>query len=363
MEGRKIALAGNPNCGKTTLFNGLTGANHYVGNWAGVTVEKKEGTWHYNGQSVAVVDLPGIYSLSPYSLEERIARDFIINSDVDVVVDVVDASFLERNLYLTTQLIELGKPVVLVLNMMDEAEYKGIAIDVEGLSKDLGVPVIPMVAKRNIGFDNLYKAIESQVLAEEEIVNQVRFSPEVESHIQNFTEAYGKRLDNHYNPRWVAIKIIEEDEEVLDLLGIDSPKVYESGVSIITTERYTYIDDLIRRHVVFGSDELHQRSDIIDGIMLNKRFAIPIFGLVMAFIFYMTFTVGGFFTDGLDVLINEVFAGAVQNGLAGIGVEHWLVSLIVDGVIGGVGGVLVFVPNITVLFLFISLLEDSGYMA
>lgn len=363
MEGRKIALAGNPNCGKTTLFNGLTGANHYVGNWAGVTVERKEGTWHYADNAVHVIDLPGIYSMSPYSLEERIARDFIINSDIDVVVNVVDASFLERNLYLTTQLIELGKPVVLVLNMMDEAERKGITIDVESLADDLGIPVVPMVAMKGIGVDALYRKLYEVVTSDKEYSCNIAFDEDVEARIADYADQYGKCLDNHYNPRWVAIKVIEEDTEVLDLLGIDSPQVYESGVTVITAERYKYIDTLIEKHLVFRQKELHEKSDSIDNILLNRRFAIPSFGLVMAFIFYMTFTVGGLFTDRLDILINEVFAGAVQSGLTNAGIDAWLVSLVVDGVIGGVGGVLTFVPNIAILFLFISLLEDSGYMA
>lgn len=363
MEGRKIALAGNPNCGKTTLFNALTGANHYVGNWAGVTVERKEGTWHYDGKSIDVIDLPGIYSMSPYSLEERISRDFIISSDIDVVVNIVDASFLERNLYLTTQLMELGKPVVLVLNMMDEAERKGISIDVEGLSKDLGIPVVPMIAMKNIGVDALYRRLYEIVTADEKSLGHVRFGEELENHIQAFEAEYGRRLETHYNPRWVGIKVVEEDEEVLGLLGIDGPKVYESGVSVVTAERYAYIDRLIEQHVILSNLDVHKKTDRIDGILLNRRFAIPIFGLVMAFIFYMTFTVGGIFTDQLDVLINENFAAFVEVGLSNMGVASWLVSLVVEGIIGGVGGVLTFVPNITILFLFISVLEDSGYMA
>jgi len=363
VEGIKIALAGNPNCGKTTLFNGLTGANHYVGNWAGVTVERKEGTWQYGDNAVHVIDLPGIYSMSPYSLEERITRDYIINSDVDVVIDIVDASFLERNLYLTTQLIELGKPVVLVLNMMDEAEKKGIQIDVDKLSEELGIPIVPMIAMKNIGVDELFRTLYGVVKENTQQVNKVVFNEDVEKHIQAFAVEYGKCLDTHYDPRWVGIKIIEEDKDVLDLLGIDSPKVYESGVSVITTERYAYIDRLIDTHVILGKNEFHRQTDLIDGVLLNKRFAIPIFGLVMAFIFYMTFTVGGIFTDQLDVLINQNFAGFVQSSFEKMAVESWLISLIVDGVIGGVGGVLTFVPNIAILFIFISILEDSGYMA
>ncbi len=363
MEGIKIALAGNPNCGKTTLFNGLTGANHYVGNWAGVTVERKEGTWQYGDNDVHVIDLPGIYSMSPYSLEERISRDFIINSDIDVVINIVDASFLERNLYLTTQLIELGKPVILVLNMMDEAEKKGIIIDIDALSVSLGVTIVPMIAMKSIGVDQLYRSLYEIVTEKREQENIIRFSEELERHIISFADQYGKCLDNHYDQRWVGIKIIEEDPEVLALLGIESPKIYESGVSVVTTERYAFIDRLIEQHVVFGKEELHSLTDAIDGVLLNRKYAIPIFGAVMAFIFYMTFTVGGLFTDQLDVLINTNFAGAVRLGLENISVQAWLISLIVDGVIGGVGGVLTFVPNIAMLFIFISILEDSGYMA
>lgn len=363
MEGIKIALAGNPNCGKTTLFNSLTGANHYIGNWAGVTVERKEGKWQYGDQEIHVIDLPGIYSMSPYSLEEKISRDFIINSDVDLVVNIVDASFLERNLYLTTQLIELGKPVVLVLNMMDEAEKKGIQIDVESLSVAIGVPVVPMIAMKNIGVDALYRRINEVASGEVVIDNRIRFDETLEGHIQKFAEDYGKCLDTHYDPRWVGIKVVEEDEEVLTLLGLDALNVYESGVSAVARARYAYIDSLLDQHVILGEKELHEKTDIIDSIILNKKFALPIFGAVMAFIFYMTFTIGGLFTDRLDILINEVFAGFVRSGLTTMGVQDWLISLVVDGVIGGVGGVLTFVPNIAILFIFISLLEDSGYMA
>lgn len=363
MEGIKIALAGNPNCGKTTLFNGLTGANHYVGNWAGVTVERKEGTWQYGDNAVHVVDLPGIYSMSPYSLEERISRDFIINSDIDVVINIVDASFLERNLYLTTQLIELGKPVILVINMMDEAENKGIKIDFEALSASLGVKIVPMIAMKNIGVDLLFRTLYEIITENIGQKNIIRFNEELEGHIQTLAEQYGKCLDTHYDSRWVGIKVVEDDAEVMALLGIDSPKIYESGVSVVTTQRYAFIDQLIDKHVIFGKDELHSVTDAIDGLLLNRRYAIPIFGAIMAFIFYMTFTVGGLFTDQLDVLINTNFASAVRLGLGNIGVQAWLISLVVDGVIGGVGGVLTFVPNIAILFIFISILEDSGYMA
>lgn len=363
VEGIKIALAGNPNCGKTTLFNGITGANHYVGNWAGVTVERKEGTWQYGDDAIHVIDLPGIYSMSPYSLEERISRDFIINSDIDVVINIVDASFLERNLYLTTQLIELGKPVILVLNMMDEAENKGIKIDIDALSASLGVKIVPMIAMKNIGVDKLYRTLYEIVTEEIKQENIIRFDAELESHIENFADQYGKCLDTHYDARWVGIKVIEEDPEVMTLLGIDSPKIYESGVSVVTTQRYAFIDKVIEKHVELGKGELHNVTDAIDAVLLNKKTAIPIFAAVMALIFYMTFTVGGIFTDQLDILINENFAGAVRIGLENLSVQDWLISLIVDGVIGGVGGVLTFVPNIAILFIFISILEDSGYMA
>ena len=313
MSDIKIALAGNPNCGKTTLFNNLTGANHYVGNWAGVTVEKKEGVWNFKDNSISVIDLPGIYSLSPYSLEERIAKDYIENSDVDVVVNVVDASFLERNLYLTTQLIELGKPVILALNMMDEIEKKNIKIDISKMSKLLGIPIIPMVALKGKGFEELYETI----------------------------------LDISSNNIFLEkIEILETESDVAE-----------------ASRRYKFIDDVISQAVVYGNKDIHNLTDKIDRVLLNGFWGIPIFAVVMASIFYLTFTVGGFFTDYLDVFINEDFAGMMRTLFEGIKVSPWLVSLIVDGIIGGVGGVLTFVPNIAILFLAISLLEDSGYMA
>lgn len=313
MSDIKIALAGNPNCGKTTLFNNLTGANHYVGNWAGVTVEKKEGVWNFKDNSISVIDLPGIYSLSPYSLEERIAKDYIENSDVDVVVNVVDASFLERNLYLTTQLVELGKPVILAMNMMDEIEKKNIKIDVSKMSKLLGIPIIPMVALKGKGFEELYETI----------------------------------LDiSSNNTDLRKIEIAEGESDVSE-----------------ASRRYKFIDDVISETVIYGNKDIHNLTDKIDRVLLNGFWGIPIFAVVMATIFYLTFTVGGFFTDYLDVFINEDFAGMMRTLLEGIKVSPWLVSLIVDGIVGGVGGVLTFVPNIAILFLAISLLEDSGYMA
>ena len=316
MSNIKIALAGNPNCGKTTLFNNLTGANHYVGNWAGVTVEKKEGVWNFKDRSISVIDLPGIYSLSPYSLEERIAKDYIENSDVDLVVNVVDASFLERNLYLTTQLIELGKPVILAMNMMDEIEKKNIKIDIEKMAELLGIAIVPMIALKGKGFEELYQ----------EIVNIVSV---------NEFKSTGKDFD-----------ISDKDSDMSE-----------------ASKRYKVIDDIINETVIYGNANIHKLTDRIDRVLLNGFWGVPIFALVMATIFYLTFTVGGFFTDYMDIFINENFASAVKASLESVEVSPWLISLIVNGIIGGVGGVLTFVPNIAILFLAISLLEDSGYMA
>lgn len=348
-----IALAGNPNSGKTTLFNGLTGANHYVGNWAGVTVEKREGKIKYKDQVMNVVDLPGTYSLSPYSIEEIVSRQYILGDEVDVVLNIVDATNLERNLFLTMQLIELRKPMVVALNMMDEVEKLGQKIDVDHLSELLGVPVIPIIAKKKKNIDTLLQAL----LNKGHVGHGVVYSKEVENKI----EVLESGLDVT-NPRWHAIKLLEGDSEICEKLNRHEEVIHED----ISIEKYEYIAKILDKTFVKQKKEKqvgYTFTDKVDKVLLNPFVGVPIFMVIMSMVFWMTFTIGGFFLDLIDVFFGEVLSVWVLNGLQALSVQDWLISLIVDGIIGGVGGVLTFVPNIAFLFIGISFLEDSGYMA
>lgn len=352
---KNIALVGNPNCGKTTFFNALTGSNHYVGNWPGVTVEKKSGVISYEQEDITIVDLPGIYSLSPYSLEEKISREFILQEDTDVIINIVNAANLERNLYLTMQLLEIGKPVVMALNMMDAAKAKGIDIDIEKLSDALNIPVIPVVAIKNKG---LMAVIEKVMTFDEKNYERITIS---------YGDIIEKQLDaldysyKSYDQRWLGLKILENDEEICEKIGARPSYDY---TETITMQKYKYVDGIIES--VTDHICLHQKktlTDRIDEYVTNKILGIPIFLGVMALMFYLTFNIGNIFVDYLDVFFNETLSAAVRNLLLQMSVSDWLISLVVDGIIGGVGGVLVFVPNIAILFFFISILEDSGYMA
>lgn len=358
MKSINIALAGNPNSGKTTLFNGLTGAKHYVGNWAGVTVEKREGKINYKDIEMNIVDLPGTYSLSPYSIEEIVSREYILGDDVDVVLNIVDATNLERNLFLTLQLIELGKPVVIALNMMDEVDKIGMKIDAEELEEQLGVPVIKITAKKKIGFEDMLEKIS--ICESIKVSDKVRYNTSIEEEIKVNINKYTSET---HNPRWHAIKLLEGDVEIMKQFSIIEESKYVESMSV---EKYDFISNVLKHS--FTVQEKKNRigntlTDKIDRLLLNPIMGVPIFALIMSLVFYITFTIGGIFLDMIDVFFAETLSGWVTSLLAMLNVSDWLVSLLVDGIIGGVGGVLTFVPNIALLFVGISFLEDSGYMA
>ncbi len=375
--GIKIALAGNPNCGKTTIFNELTGSSQYVGNWPGVTVEKKEGKLKGH-KDVTIVDLPGIYSLSPYTLEEVVTRNFLIEERPDVIINIVDGSNIERNLYLTTQLVELGIPVVIALNMMDVVNKNGDMINTSKLSKTLGCEVLETSALKGKGLKELSdKAVEiGRSTPKVTLLNT--FSKDTEEVLSNIEKLLkGNSLIK--NPRWFYIKLFERDEKVLEYLKLDSNTKdkldnlinnYEESLdddaeSIITTERYDYIGKITTSCVKKKNNSNLTTSDKIDKVVTNRWLALPIFALVMLGIYYIAVTtIGTIATDWVnDTLFAEIIQGNVSDWLMNIQVADWLHGLIVDGIIGGVGAVLGFVPQLMVLFFLISLLEDCGYMA
>ncbi len=372
----RIALAGNPNCGKTTLFNALTGANQYVGNWPGVTVEKKEGKLKKH-EDVIITDLPGIYSLSPYTLEEVVARNYLISERPDVILNIVDGTNLERNLYLTTQLTELGIPVVVAVNMMDVVRRNGDKINIDELSKALGCTVIEISALKGEG---TLVAAEAAIEAAKntKTVPMHSFSGCVEHAIAHIEEAAVHSLPAEQQ-RWYAIKIFERDKNVLDQLSISGDKLShieedikaaedemdDDAESIITNERYVYIAQVMKRCYRKKSQGKLTLSDKIDKIVTNRVLALPIFIAVMWAVYYLSIGSIGDWTVGFmnDTLFGEWIVPGVTSLLASIGVAGWLVSLIADGIIGGVGAVLGFVPQMLILFLLLSMLEDCGYMA
>ncbi len=372
-----IALAGNPNSGKTTLFNQLTGSNQYVGNWPGVTVEKKEGK--YKGQKdVVIVDLPGIYSLSPYTLEEVVARNYIINDRPDAVIDIIDSTNIERNLYLTTQFLEMGTPVVLALNMMDLLQKSGDTIDKDRLSQMLGCPVIETSALKGQGAKEVaQKAIE--IAQNKELPKDVvRFDEEIETAITKIASELDTQV-SALNKRWFAIKVLEQDEKALEGLNINSEmsakfaalrqsieEKYDDDLeSIITLQRYEYIGKIVDAAVKKVSTHIDTTSDKIDKWVTNRVLGLPIFALVMWVVYYVSIsTIGTMGTDWVnEVLFGEIVPEAVDSILESIGVADWMASLIQDGIIAGVGGVLGFLPQMLVLFFMLAILEDSGYMA
>ncbi|OUP53890.1 ferrous iron transport protein B [Pseudoflavonifractor sp. An184] len=376
----KVALAGNPNCGKTTLFNALTGSNQYVGNWPGVTVEKKEGTAHLGDRAITVVDLPGIYSLSPYSMEEIVARDFIIGEGPDAVIDIVDATNLERNLYLTVQLLELERPLVLALNFMDEVKARGDQIDVERLSKELGVPVVPITAKTGEGLDELLQVAHRQM--------HLGVTYEPDDLYDDFTHdihhrmgelihdyAYAANLPAH----WASIKLLEGDGIVAKALNLPAGvqnkldaiiAEYEASSALgdretlVADSRYRYIERVVRASVVKGKgSEGPTLTEKIDRIVTGKYTALPLFLCAMLVMFVITFgPFGSWLQDGVSALI-DLFSGWLEGALSAAGAPDVLISLACDGIISGVGGVLSFLPQIALLFFFLSFLEDSGYMS
>ena len=374
----KIALAGNPNCGKTTMFNALTGANQYVGNWPGVTVEKKEGKLkgkRGKGEDVIVTDLPGIYSMSPYTLEEVVSRDYVLKENPDVIIDLVDATNIERNLYLTTQLVETGVPVVIALNMADLLEKRGIKIDVKRLSMLLDCPIVETSALKGEGLDKLIdEAIKTAKKSSADLPKEV-FSKEMEAAIADVKDVLPESITED-KKRWYAIKFLENDEKVKESIKLSASaqstvdskrqaieKKHDDDMeSIVTDERYTFIQKVVNTTVKKGKDKLTV-SDKIDRIVTNRILGIPIFIAIMWLVYYVSVTtVGTFVTDWT----NDVFVVAIQdfatNILSSIGAGDMVMGLVVDCIIGGLGAVLGFVPQMAILFLFLSILEDCGYM-
>ena len=373
----KIALAGNPNCGKTTLFNALTGSNQFVGNWPGVTVEKKEGRLKGH-KDVIITDLPGIYSLSPYTLEEVVARNYLISERPDAILNIIDGTNLERNLYLTTQLVELGIPVVCAINMMDIVKKNGDKIEVDRLSKELGCQVVEISALKGTGINEAAERAIEVANEKTPMVPQHSFCGCVEHAIAHIEEAFLHDVPEEQQ-RWYAIKIFERDEKVLEMLKLpESTKQHiekdiqaaekemdDDAESIITNERYIYIGSIIKDCIKRKNQGGLTISDKIDKVVTNRIFALPIFALVMFIVYYVSITtVGGWLTDWTnDTLFGEWIGPGAQTLLENIGCADWLTGLVVDGIIGGVGAVLGFVPQMLVLFIFLAFLESCGYMA
>ncbi|NLL00705.1 MAG: ferrous iron transport protein B [Clostridiales bacterium] len=378
-----VGFVGNPNCGKTTLFNAFTGANLKVANWPGVTVEKIEGAFKYHGEKFKLVDLPGIYSLTSYTMEEKLTREFILDSNVDVIVNVVDASCLERNLYLTLQLIELGKPVIIALNMMDIIEERGMEIDLHRFPEMLGIPVIPVSARKRTGLDILMHAVahhkdkhsdlnfehhhkkhrhhrnsRRHELHEE---HSIVYSDKIEDEIDRVSNALYNKYGKINNMRWHAMKLLEMDPQIMAKYPIDKKLIENSYEEEIINQKYDFIEEILEE-VLVNRSERSASTDRIDRILTNRYFGLPIFLSIMALVFFLTFTVGDMikavFEGGL-----EAFSIGVSNYLDSMNVGIVLSSLIVDGIIAGVGGILTFLPNIFILFLALAYLEDSGYMS
>ncbi len=372
----KIALAGNPNCGKTTLFNALTGANQFVGNWPGVTVEKKEGRLK-GEKDVIITDLPGIYSLSPYTMEEVVARNVLIDQRPDALLNIIDATNLERNLYLTTQLAELGIPMVVALNMMDVVRKNGDRIDAAKLSNHLGVPVIEISALKGDGVMEAAQRAVQMARSGKKTIPQHRFAGSIEHALAHIEEVVLHDMPEEQQ-RWFAVKIFERDEQLIEKLNISKDKLAhieqdikacekemdDDSQSIITSARYTYIASIIDG-CVKKSNRGMSTSDKIDRVLTNRILGLPIFAAIMTLVYYIAIsTVGTALTDWTnDVFVGEWILPAAQSFFEGIGCADWLTGLIVDGVISGVGAVLGFVPQMLVLFLELCILEDCGYMA
>ena len=369
-----IALAGNPNCGKTTMFNALTGANQYVGNWPGVTVEKKEGKLK-NQKDVTVTDLPGIYSLSPYTLEEVVSRDYLLKEKPDVIIDLVDATNIERNLYLATQLLEIGIPVVIALNMVDLLKKNNIHINVKGLSSALGCPIVETSALKGTGLKEVVD--EAIKCANQHRVpsKQMEFPKAVEKAVNEIESLVPANISEE-NKRWYAVKLLERDSKVKE--GLNLPASAQSKIeeiasnlekaedddteSIVTDGRYQYIQKVVSANVKRSGNKMTV-SDKIDRIVTNRILGLPIFILTMFIVYYVSVTtVGTMVTDWTNDRFVGTIQGVVADGLSGVGVADWLVSLVSDGIIGGLGAVLGFVPQMAILFLFLSILEDCGYM-
>ena len=352
----RYALAGNPNCGKTTLFNAVTGSNQYVGNWPGVTVEKKEGKINIGDSDATIVDLPGIYSLSPYSMEEIVTRNYLIDEKPDLIINIVDATNLERNLYLSLQIAELGCPMVIALNMVDMLEKRKETIDFSLLSALLGIKVVPISASKGTGIQKLLKTAEHEVIHARDKGSHIDkhnsspldiYTGNVKTAVKQIESIIAKTCLEKQQPlRWSAVKLIDRE-------------------MVIADQKYKFICDVREKAVKRTLEDGHMTlSDKIDSVVTNKYLAIPLFFGLMALIFYITFgAVGSSLTDIVDNLVNVQFAGFVRNSMVSLGAADWAVGLICDGIIAGLGAVLSFFPQIFLLFFFLSILEDSGYMA
>lgn len=377
----KVGFIGNPNCGKTTLFNAFTGANLKVANWPGVTVEKKEGTTTYKGDTFKLIDLPGIYSLTSYTMEEKVSRECILSDDVDVIVDVVDASSLERNLYLTLQLIELGKPVILALNMMDIVEERGMEIDLHRLPEMLGIPAIPVSARKKTGLSILLHAIahHKDYAQQSKFIHHhhdhtpkhhhnhhheyaMVYSDEIEDKIDLIQDEFDRHYPDSDLKRWHAIKILENDTEVLKQHPLDLSHILTKNYEAeIINQKYDFIEEIIKE-VLVNKTQKEERTEKIDFYLTHKIWGLPIFLGIMALVFFFTFTIGDWLKGYFEIFL-EFFSGNVSNMLASVHASDMVISLIVDGIISGVGGILTFLPNIFILFLALAFLEDSGYMS
>lgn len=385
----RIALAGNPNCGKTTLFNDITGSKQHVGNWPGVTVEQKTGKYKKN-KEIEIVDLPGIYSLSPYSAEEIVARDYIVDEHPDVLIDIVDGTNIERNLYLTLQVLETKIPTVIALNMMDEVEASGTKIDIKKLSKLLGVPVVPIVARNGKGVEELMKEAQNIASSDVQDTNLEIFSPKIKNYIEEIVclisenENQGQTKNSNSYEMWQAIKILEEDEVVMGKLPGNKRAKITSIVdkanndfdgdteAEIADQRYKFISDVVnktvKKPVKSNGQRKETKSDKIDKILTNRVLAIPAFLVIMYALFHITFGEG---ILGIGVKFQTLvcdfwdgpFTDAIMGAIEGMGAADWAIGLVGDGILAGVGGVVSFLPQILVLFLLMSFLEDSGYMA
>ncbi len=357
-----VAFVGNPNCGKTTLFNAITGSKLKVANWPGVTVERMEGEAEYEGFHLTLVDTPGIYSLTCYTIEEKVTRQCVMDDDIEVIVNIVDASSLERNLYLTMQLLELGKPMVLALNMMDIVEERGMEIDLHRLPELLGdIPVVPVSAAKRTGLDILLHAVVHHY-EEGPKGNVLSYGEEIEDKLAKLEVMMQAHYPAHSSVRWHAIKLLEDDEEVREEHPISVTNVVgRSYEKEIIQAKYNYIEHIVNE-TLFHKEKKKERTDKIDALLTHPVWGVPMFLLIMCFVFFLTFAVGdflkGYFEMGLDKL-----SEGVSSFLLSINVTGWMRSLVVDGIIAGVGGILTFIPNIFILFLALAILEDSGYMS